>query len=127
MLQLEKISKTREVNISLRNKTPLLNSTFLQALAIAIAFHLVGAFVFQIKPFFVSKVDMIFPPVIVNTDLSIFDRTAVAQVKKDERGKNFPLEPQYSQIEFPEMPLTTHTPRFEIPLEYDPIHLESHD
>lgn len=69
MLKLEKIAKTQEIGIILRDKPFLLTKTFSLAFGCALFIHL-GAFtIFHISPFKIGYSESIFPPAIVAADL----------------------------------------------------------
>jgi hypothetical protein len=69
MLKLEKISRTRDINITVRAKKTRLNGTFFCALAMAMGLHGLGAAIFHISPFKIGYQESIYPPVTVAIDL----------------------------------------------------------
>ncbi len=71
MLKLEKIAKTRELNILLRTRQTFLSVTFLCALGYALLIHFGALFIFKIAPFQVNYQQSLFPPVRVATELPI--------------------------------------------------------
>ncbi len=71
MLKLEKIAKTRELNILLRSRQRFLTVTFICALGYALLIHFGALLVFKIAPFQVNYQQSLFPPVIVATELPI--------------------------------------------------------
>ncbi|MBA3603287.1 MAG: hypothetical protein H0W50_06535 [Parachlamydiaceae bacterium] len=71
MLKLEKIAKTRELNILLRARQTFLSVTFLCALGYALLIHFGALLIFKIAPFQVNYQQSLFPPVRVATELPI--------------------------------------------------------
>ena len=72
MLKLEKVSRSRDINISVRKKSAFFSSTFMIALGSAIGAHFVFLILFHITPFHISYKDGIIPPSIVATDLRAY-------------------------------------------------------
>lgn len=69
MLKLEKIRKTKDLNVCLRQKEPFFNRTFCLALLWAAGLHLFGILAFHIAPFKITYSNSLFPPVSVDSDL----------------------------------------------------------
>lgn len=72
MLKLEKVSRSRDINISVRKKNAFFNTTFMIALGSAIGAHFVFLVLFHITPFHISYKDGVIPPSIVATDLRAY-------------------------------------------------------
>lgn len=68
MLKLEKIARTRDINVCLRDKPVFLNKTFFVALGYALGFHLSALLLIQISAFKVGYQESIFLPAFVATD-----------------------------------------------------------
>lgn len=73
MLKLEKIAKTRELNVLLRAKPTFFTSPFLFALSYAIFIHATAFFIFQIAPFKIGYQQALFPPTSVATEIPVHD------------------------------------------------------
>lgn len=98
MLKLERIYKSREINIRLRKKERFLNRIFWQAFLIALAIHLVGFVIFKVQVFLSSSAGRI-APVMAQADLEkeIFN----LQLSDEHVPRNYPLEPPKSRPELP--------------------------
>ena len=70
MLKLEKIAKTRDLNVTLRQRPVFFNGTLAMALGLAIFIHTVPFLIFHIAPFKMGYDGPIFPPVHVAADFS---------------------------------------------------------
>lgn len=68
MLKLERIARSQELNVSLRDKPSFLSHSFLLALSYALFSHLLALLLFQISPFKISYEASIIPPVLVASD-----------------------------------------------------------
>lgn len=69
MLKLEKIAKTRDLNIILRDQPTFFSKTFLLALAYALLLHLAALLLFHIPSFVIPDANLISPPVYVMSEL----------------------------------------------------------
>lgn len=105
MLRLEKIRKSDDVTVILRQKTPFFNPTLCLALLWAIGVHVFGMLFFQVAPFKINYTDSLFPPVAVETDLGLPIHGNVQAFIED----SFPI-PEYLQL-----PLKTDISSPEIP------------
>ncbi len=68
MLKLEKVAKTRELSVILRDKPALMSRSFLVALCYALFCHLFALLLFQISPFKISYEASIISPVLVASE-----------------------------------------------------------
>jgi hypothetical protein len=84
MLKLEKIAKTLEISITLREREHFLNKTFVQALIIAIGLHLFAGVLFNVRFIKITASQSIFPPAFVEADLSILSDNSVVAVAEEE-------------------------------------------
>lgn len=69
MLKLEKIARTRDINVCIRHKPSFFSRNFFVALGCATAVHLSGIFLFHISPFKLNYKESLFLPTFVATDL----------------------------------------------------------
>jgi hypothetical protein len=114
MLKLEKVAKTMEISIALRQRDHRFNRTFAISLLIAIALHAMAALLFQIRPFKIVGSQVVFPLTMVDTEIASDNSIVVAEWEGEDivpqrlrrpRGaiaKVSPLAP----IEFPVKPET---------------------
>lgn len=104
MLKLEKISRSREIMVSLRDRDPRFNRTFIIAFAIAFSLHLLAGVLFTIRPFLLDSSELILPPIAASADLSVNrESMALAKVDKTERLHRTIPEPRYSVPKVPEL------------------------
>lgn len=105
MLKLEKVSKTLEINITMRQREHFLNRAFFKALGIALGLHLLAVVLFHIQPFVISGSGIVFPPVLVDSDLNLVQEgTVLAQIDTDEAFPRHIKEPKGLRFAFPEYP-----------------------
>lgn len=105
MLKLEKVSKSMEISISLRDEERFFNRPFLKALALALLIHLAAAMLFQIRPFTILGSQMLFPPAQVDTDISYTSDGGVFANLDHEEVVSFPIgEPKETFPKFPPVP-----------------------
>lgn len=69
MLRIERTSRSGDVAIRFRAKRRWVSPLFLQALALALAFHLLPLLLFKIQPIYLDTTETPLPPVYVDTDL----------------------------------------------------------
>lgn len=94
MLRLEKVLKTRDINITLRHKDSFFNPTLCFALLWAVGIHLGGILFFYIAPFKINYTDSLFPPVSVASDLGLSDtRHALALWEEETAIPSYLLLP----------------------------------
>lgn len=82
MLKLEKLSKTGDVNLIIRDKARLLNHSLLIAFFCALGIHLLFLLLFTISPFSFGKNLTLFPPVEVQSDAGVNLTQIVAAIEK---------------------------------------------
>jgi hypothetical protein len=89
MLRLKKSSDGAQIHLSFRERDRFFSVLFLQALALALGFHLLGFLIFHVQPFkFTSSFR--FPPVSVLTDVG---STALVQLDSVEEVSKLPPVP----------------------------------
>lgn len=106
MLKLEKVAKTRELNVILRDKPSLLNQTFLLALGYALLCHIFAVVIFQISPFKIGYEASIIAPVHVASDF-LSDPNQKVSIQYDELS----LVPDYlpvPKLKPPKLPAMTY-------------------
>lgn len=108
MLRLEKVSRNREIHISLRAKEHRFNRSFIIALCLAISLHLSAAFIFHIGPFKIFDGGLILPPAMVTAEIeNDFDRDvenqAVAQIDNEGIPQRYLLMPKLSTLTLPKI------------------------
>lgn len=105
MLKLEKISKSVEIGITLRQRETFFTRNLLQAFTIAVGLHVVAALCFQVHLFKILGNQSVFPPIFVDADISLQSEGQVmAQIDQREA---FPLaikEPSRSSLKLPPLP-----------------------
>ena len=105
MLKLEKVAKTLEISIALRQRDSFFSAPLLQAFGIAIALHIFAGVLFQVSPFRISGSQTIFPPVLVDAELiSEGESAVVAQVDAEEISPRYIKEPRLSALQMPGLP-----------------------
>lgn len=108
MLKLEKIGKTRELNVLLRSRPTLLTVPFLLALSYAIGIHVAALLLFQISPFKIGYQTTLFLPVSVAIDLPV--RSGVYAGPLDfEAELSIPSHLIAPQPELPGLPIALET------------------
>lgn len=105
MLKLEKIAKTRELNVLLRTKPTVFSATFLYALGYALLIHFGALFIFKISPFKVNYQQSVFPPVRVATELPIQNGVYTTNLHSEEFDSipSYLLAPLPIAPDFPEV------------------------
>lgn len=104
MLKLEKIARTREINVSLRDKEGFFNRTLLFALACALVIHGGALLLFHIAPFKIGYDESIFPPVVVATEFPDPANKVTAHLDEDEPIPPYVVAPLPKQTWPPQMP-----------------------
>lgn len=111
MLKLEKISKTRELNVLLRARPTLLTAPFLMALAYALFVHLAAFFLFKIAPLNLGFQYALFSPVNVAVELPVHNGVYVA-LQDQEPVPEYLIAPEPKIPELPnadELPLVKNS------------------
>lgn len=105
MLKLEKVAKTLELNVILRNKPALLTRTFLIALGYAVGCHCFALLLFHISPFKISYQASLIPPVYVASDFFPSDPLQHISVHFDEESyvPDFLIAPRTMPATLPAM------------------------
>lgn len=105
-----KINKDRHISLRFYVKERLFTKTFLQALAIAVGFHLVGLIFFHISPLQHHDSLWVFPPAFVESEVqkNVLSGT-IARLEKEKvswRGISFPKPsfPSYPNLAIPKEP-----------------------
>ena len=107
MLKLEKIAKSLEISIFLKKRDSFFSASLLKAFGIAIALHLFAGLVFTVSPFRIIGSQSIFPPVLVDTELTtIAENVVVAQVDTEEISPRYIKEPRQAALHMPPLPTT---------------------
>ena len=88
MLKLEKVSKTLDINITLRKRERFFNRTFLQALGIALGLHIMAIVLFPIAMSTFRGSLAVLPPVSVAAELP--SESSVTTVREEEE-----ISPRY--------------------------------
>lgn len=105
MLKLEKISKTLDISISLRQRDRILNRNLLQALAIALGLHLAALVIFPVALTKFSGSQQVLPPVSVAAILPhLTDSDVSAEIEDEE------ISPRYLPAPNSRMPTLTLIP-----------------
>src|SRR3984885_13435148 len=108
MLKLEKIAKTMEISITLRHRDSFFSPALMTAFAIAIALHLVAGILFEVRPFKIKGSQIVFPPALVDVDISLSpENSVVALVVDEDIIPRSIKEPKGANLTLPSMPLTT--------------------
>lgn len=116
MLRLEKIAKTLEISITLRERETVFSKTFLKALFIAIALHLMAGLMFHVRFIKISPSQTLFPPSFVEADLSLaLDSGVTALVEEEEIQPKHFVEPKGSKPKIPRIPMNTVEQILELP------------
>jgi hypothetical protein len=104
MLKLEKVSKTLEVSISLRQRDRIFNRSLLQALLIALLIHGAALLLFPIAVAKISHSQLELPPVRVAADLS--EGKVSTQLEQEELPPAYFLIPKSLTDSPPPLPST---------------------
>lgn len=105
MLKLEKISKSLEIGITLRQRETFFTRNLLQALAIAVALHLIAVLCFHVNLFRILGSQSVFPPILVDADIGLQDETQViAHIDRSEVLSHGIKEPKRSALQLPSLP-----------------------
>jgi hypothetical protein len=103
MLKLEKISKTLEISIILRPKTPFLTHSLKWAFIIALSIHILIGLLFTVTLMKVSDPIQIYPPVFVESEGNeAFSNQALADLEREEMNFRYPGEPPDSKLTLPD-------------------------
>lgn len=109
MLKLEKIAKTLEISITLRQRESLFNKTFIQALMIAIGLHLFAGILFNVRFIKIAGSQTVIPPAFVEADLTApSDNSIVAIAEEEENHPKHFIEAKGSKPQLPAIPLSEH-------------------
>lgn len=109
MLKLEKIAKTLEISITLRERERFLNKTFVQALMIALGLHLLAGVLFNVHFIKITGSQSTFPPAFVEADLStLIDNSVIAVAEEDETHLKHFVEAKGSKPPNPEISVTEY-------------------
>jgi hypothetical protein len=103
MLKIEKKARTREIQISLRDREKLFNPNFRNAFLIALALHLFGIVFFNIVPLKIAE-GKILPPSAVEAELASTESPEsliLAQIEGEKRDPRYQLAPKGSSPELP--------------------------
>lgn len=106
MLKLEKISKTRDLNVLLRAKPTLLTARFLIALAYALFIHLTAFVLFKVAPLKIDFQFSLFPPVSVAVELPVHSGVYVA-LQDEEPIPEYLIAPLST---LPKLPMALESP-----------------
>lgn len=102
MLIFQRSTSKRPIAIRVKRRNRFATPLFLRSLAIALTVHLAGFLLFTIKPFTISHIQTIFPPVQVNIDYVSAAQGAFAELDRDH--SHAIAEPKYTEALFPLMP-----------------------
>lgn len=103
MLKLEKIAKSRDLNVLLRSKPTLLTIPFLCAFGYALFIHLAALLLFDIAPFRAAFQSSIFAPVNVSIDLPL--STIYAAPLEGAKQDDIPAYLAAPQPKLPQLPI----------------------
>jgi hypothetical protein len=111
MLTLEKNAKGQDISLRLRDRERMVSRSFLIALAIAGALHLFGALIFHIQPFRIGHEMKIFPPAVVDSDISFeqLDGGIVTDLEGNPKKQRYFLMPPLAKPALPEVPAPPRT------------------
>lgn len=104
MLKLERVYKSRDINIRLRKRDRFLNRIFWQAFFIALGIHLFGLIFFKIQTLLTHSATRL-SPIIAHADLDLTKDNFHVQVMPDQVPRNYPLAPPRSSPRMPKMAL----------------------
>lgn len=106
MLKLEKIAKTLEISITLRQRERIWSKAFVQALIIAIGLHIFAGLLFNVRLAKIMGSQTVFAPILVESDLSTLpDNSVIAQLDTDEVLPRHIKEPKGSKPALPSIPV----------------------
>jgi hypothetical protein len=106
MLKLEKVKKTAEISLILRPREGLFNLLFLKALSIALGLHLIAGSFFHIRHYQLIENPLVFPPVVVDADLTLSNVDVRADLESEELFSHFYWEPPETKPTLPLIPVT---------------------
>lgn len=105
MLKLEKVAKSRELNVILRDKPTLFTRSFLMAFGYALFCHFFALFIFQISPFKISYQPSLIPPVLVASDFNPSDPNHYVTAFFDQENHipEYLIPPQFKTNRLPDI------------------------
>ncbi len=101
MLKLEKVAKTREINITLRPRTSFFTKSFKEAFLWALGMHLAAGFLFTVQLIRISENIKVFLPAYVESELgSALNNQVIAELEREKIFSHYIGEPPDAKPEF---------------------------